>query len=45
MAKIKDTEYMYASAKIRAAEGKDTPRARIDRLVECRTVPALLAAV
>lgn len=45
MAKIKDTEYMYASAKIRAAEGKDTPRARIDRLAECRTVPALLAAV
>lgn len=42
---IKDTEYMYASAKIRAAEGKDTARARMDRLVECRSVPALLAAV
>lgn len=42
---IKDTEYMYASAKIRAAEGKDTARARMDRLVECLSVPALLAAV
>lgn len=36
---------MYASAKIRAAEGKDTARIRIERLVECRSVPALLTAV
>ncbi len=36
---------MYASAKLRAAEGKDTAKARMDRLIECRSVPALLAAV
>lgn len=40
-----DTEYMYASARIRAAEGKDTPALRLERMLECRTPEMLLSTV
>jgi len=40
-----DSEYMYASARIRAAEGKDTARMRLERMLECRTPEALLRTV
>ncbi len=40
-----DTEYMYASARIRAAEGKDTAKVRLERMLECRTVEQLLRFV
>lgn len=41
----RDTEYMYASARIRAAEGKDTPAVRLERMLDCRTTEGLLATV
>lgn len=40
-----DTEYMYASARIRAAEGKDTASARLHRMLDCRTPEQLLRTV
>ncbi len=40
-----DTEYMYASARIRAAEGKDTAAARLERMLDCRTPEMLLRTV
>ena len=42
---IQDTEYMYASAKIRASDGRDTPKVRLDRMIECRTIPQLIRTV
>lgn len=40
-----DTEYMYASARIRAAEGKDTASARLQRMLDCHTTEGLLRTV
>lgn len=41
----RDMEYMFASARIRAAEGKDTAAVRLERMLDCRTPEALLATV
>ncbi|MBR4961637.1 MAG: V-type ATPase subunit [Clostridia bacterium] len=45
MGKRNETEYMYASARIRAAEGKDTAGIRLERMLECRSPEQLLKAV
>ena len=45
MSRIDVTEYMYASAKIRAAEGKDTAKIRLERMLECRTPEQLWKTV
>lgn len=42
---IQDTEYMYASARIRGAEGRDTPKIRLDRMLDCRTISQLFRTV
>ncbi len=41
---IKDTEYMFASARIRAAEGKLSPSERIDKLTGVADIHALCEA-
>jgi len=40
-----ETEYMYASARIRAAEGKDTAGVRLERMLDCRSPEQLFRAV
>ena len=40
-----DAEYMFASARIRAAEGRDTAKVRLDRMLECRSPEQLLRTV
>ena len=40
-----EAEYMYASARIRAAEGRDTAKVRLERMLECRSVEQLYRTV
>jgi len=42
---IQDTEYMYASARVRAADGKDTAKVRLERMLDCRTISQLTQTV
>jgi len=42
---MRETEYMYASARIRAAEGRDTAKMRLERMLECRNTEQLLRTV
>ena len=41
----KETEYAYASARIRAAEGKDTAGIRLERMLACRSLEQLYRTV
>ncbi len=45
MAIRNETEYMYASARIRAADGKDTAKIRLDRMLDCRSPEQLFRTV
>lgn len=45
MGRINETEYMYASARIRASEGRETARVRLDRMLECRSPEQLRKTV
>ena len=42
---LKDTEYMYISARIKAREGQTVYRARINSYLECKTLSELCAVV
>ncbi len=42
---LKDTDFMFASSRIRAAEAKGTSRERLDQMLEAKDIAALSAVV